>query len=61
LNGTTYSISYEGCSLSSEALNDIYEGLGTTYNNSTITITGNPGVNSDNPSIATSKGWTVIG
>jgi hypothetical protein len=28
---------------------------------STITVTGNPGVSGDNPSIATSKGWTVTG
>jgi surface protein len=36
-------------------------GVATIQDNKTITVTGNPGTASDNPSIATNKGWTVTG
>jgi len=53
------------CSLGGTALNEIYSNLGTVGASGaglrTITITGNWGAASDNPSIATAKGWTVIG
>lgn len=36
-------------------------GLASITDNRTITVTGNPGVASDTPAIATAKGWTVVG
>ena len=62
--GTTlnlkYSTSYNDCNLSPTALNDIYTNLGTATAQ-TITVTGNWGTTSDDPTIATAKGWTVTG
>lgn len=55
---TTHDLSF--CNLSSTELNNHYTNLGTVSDKS-ITVTGNPGTSSDNPSIATAKGWTVIG
>jgi hypothetical protein len=36
-------------------------GTATITSDVTITVTGNPGVATDNPAIATAKGWTVTG
>lgn len=36
-------------------------GIASITSDVTITVTGNPGVASDTPSIATNKGWTVTG
>lgn len=36
-------------------------GVASITDNRTITVTGNPGVASDTPAIATAKGWTVVG
>ena len=36
-------------------------GIAAVTSDRTITVTGNPGVASDTPSIATNKGWTVTG
>jgi surface protein len=36
-------------------------GVATLTDNKTITVTGNPGTATDTPSIATNKGWTVVG
>ena len=36
-------------------------GTATITSDVTITVTGNPGVTGDNPTIATNKGWTVTG
>jgi surface protein len=36
-------------------------GTATVTSDVTITVTGNPGVATDNPAIATAKGWTVTG
>ena len=36
-------------------------GVASVTSDRTITVTGNPGVASDNPTIATNKGWTVVG
>lgn len=36
-------------------------GVAAVTSDVTITVTGNPGTASDNPAIATAKGWTVIG
>ena len=60
LSGTKVSISYINCKLSADALNTIYTNL-ATVTGQTITVTGNWGVASDNPTIATAKGWTVTG
>jgi hypothetical protein len=60
---TPISISYASCNLYRDGIVDIFNGLPTVTNSSTITITGNPGVSSltgpDN-AIATGKGWTII-
>jgi len=36
-------------------------GVASVTSDRTITVTGNPGVATDTPSIATNKGWTVVG
>jgi len=36
-------------------------GIASLQDNRTITVTGNPGTATDDPSIATNKGWTVTG
>lgn len=36
-------------------------GVAAIQDNRTITVTGNPGITGDNPTIATAKGWTVTG
>lgn len=46
--------------LGPDELNEIYTNL-ATVTGQTITVTGNYGTASDNPSIATAKGWTVTG
>ncbi len=48
-----------GCLLNSEALNQMYSDLGN--GTGFIRVTGNPGVSGDTPSIATGKGYVVIG
>jgi len=60
LSGAKDFISYLNCKLSADALNTIYTNL-ATVTGQTITVTGNWGVASDNPTIATAKGWTVTG
>jgi hypothetical protein len=59
-SGFRLSFSVANCLLSAEALNEIYTNL-PTITGRTITVTGNFGTASDNPSIATAKGWTVTG
>jgi hypothetical protein len=59
-SGTKVTISYANNKLSATALNAIYNALGTSAAK-TITVTGNWGAATDNPAIATSKGWTVTG
>ncbi len=59
--GTRYSIDYSGAMLSGPALDAIYTALGTAAGSQTITVTNNWGTATDNPSIATAKGWTVVG
>lgn len=60
LNGLKVGISIAGNKLSATALNDLFTSLGTASGSQTITITGNPGAATCNPSIATSKGFTVV-
>lgn len=45
--------------LSGPELDAIYTGLSVTGAGKTITVTGNFGTATHNPSIATAKGWTV--
>lgn len=58
--GVKYTISFTGCKLSTDALDEIYTNLGTG-SGQTITVSNNHGNNADNTSIATAKGWTVTG
>ena len=60
MTGLSVSFSVANCSLSSDALNEIYTNLPTVVGQ-TITVTGNYGVSGDDPTIATAKGWTVSG
>jgi hypothetical protein len=59
-SGIRFSFSVASCKLSATALNEIYTNLPTVVSQ-TITVTGNYGVASDDPTIATAKGWTVTG
>lgn len=52
------SFSVAWTSLSAAALNEIYTAL-PTVTSATITVSNTPGTGSDDPSIATAKGWTV--
>jgi surface protein len=58
INATT---SFANCMLSATELNAIYTSLSANGTGKTITVTGNYGTASDDPSIATAKGWTVTG
>lgn len=60
MTGMRFSFSVANFALSDTALNEIYTNL-PTVTGQTITVTGNPGVANDTPSIATAKGWTVTG
>ena len=55
-----WTFSVANCKLSATALNEIYTNL-PTVTAQTITVSGNYGTATDNPSIATAKGWTVTG
>ena len=61
LTGLTRGVSVASASLSSAALDALYTSLGTAAGSQTITVSGNYGTTGDDPSIATSKGWTVSG
>ena len=58
--GFNYTFSVQNCNLSSAALDELYTNLPTVVGQ-TITVTGNYGVDADDPTIATAKGWTVVG
>jgi len=58
--GMPSTFSVASCKLGPAALDTIYTAL-PTVTAKTITVTGNWGVASDTPSIATAKGWTVTG
>lgn len=53
------SFSVASCKLNAAALDEIYTALPSVT--ATITVTSNPGVSGDDPTIATAKGWTVTG
>jgi surface protein len=59
-SGTEVDISYLNCNLGPDALDEIYTNL-ATLTDETITVTGNWGTASDDPTIATAKNWTVTG
>lgn len=59
--GINVSVSVANCMLGASALNEIYTNLSANGTGKTITVTGNYGTASDDPSIATAKGWTVTG
>ena len=61
LGGITRGFSVANNRLDAAALDALYTSLGTAAGAQTITVTGNPGTATDNPSIATAKGWTVAG
>jgi surface protein len=68
LTGFIYNLSLLGCKLSATGLNNIYRSLGTVgasgSGTRTITVTNNWGASAGlghTPSLATSKGWTVVG
>jgi len=60
ITGIKASITVAIQQLSADALDDIYTNL-ATVTGKTIVVTGNYGTASDDPSIATAKGWTVTG
>ena len=60
MTGIKYSFSLVGTRLSAAALDVVYGNLGTIAGQ-TITVSGVPGTSIDDPSIATAKGWTVVG
>jgi hypothetical protein len=57
--GPNVSFTISDACLSAEMLDDIYTSLPSA--SATITVTNNPGTATDDPSIATGKGWTVTG
>ena len=59
-SGFKFTFSVANCKLSATALNEIYTNL-PTVTSQTISVTGNYGTATDNPAIATAKGWTVTG
>jgi surface protein len=61
--GIKTTVSFASCALSATNLNEIYTNLAdlTALPTQTITVTGNYGIASDNPTIATAKNWTVVG
>ena len=62
LIGLTRSFEIPNGNLDGPSLNALYTSIGSaTGGSQSITITGNKGVSSDDPSIATAKGWTISG
>lgn len=55
-----FTFSVANAKMSATALNEMYSIL-PTVTGQTVTVTGNYGVSGDDPSIATSRGWTVVG
>ncbi len=60
MTGMKASFSVANCKLSAARLNEIYSNLANVAGQ-TITVTGNYGTATDDPTIATAKGWTVTG
>jgi len=58
LHGMRESFSSTNSDLSADALNELYESLGST-SGETVNVSNNVGAPDSDPSIATNKGWTV--
>jgi len=58
--GIKYTINIGSTPLNSAELNEVYTNL-ATVSGQTITVTNCRGVAGDDPTIATAKGWTVVG
>lgn len=58
--GPSANFSLANFELDAAALDAMYTALPTVVGK-TVTVTGNPGVTGDDPTIATAKGWTVTG
>lgn len=56
--GIRFTFAIQNASLSAAALNEIYTNL-PTVTGQIISVTGNYGIDGDNPAIATAKGWSV--
>jgi hypothetical protein len=59
ITGIGRNVDFTNACMGPTALNAVYTSLQTSPR--TITVTGNWGTASDNPAIATAKGWTVVG
>lgn len=59
--GINVSVNMSNCMFGATALNEIYTNLSNSGAGKTITVSGNYGTASDDPSIATAKGWAVTG
>ena len=55
-----FTFSVANAKMSAAALNEMYSIL-PTVTGQTVTVSGNYGVSGDDPTIATAKGWTVVG
>lgn len=60
-HGMTRSISVRWTAMGAPALNAWFDSLGQAASGATINITGAPGADTCDRTIATSKGWTVVG
>jgi len=58
--GMKYSFNISETELNSAELDEVYTNC-ATVTGQTITVTGCRGTNADDPTIATAKGWTVVG
>jgi hypothetical protein len=61
MSGMTVGFHITGCNLTAQALNDLFNSLGTANGSQTIIITGNPGAATCDTTIATNKGWAITG
>ena len=57
--GMTIGFHITGCNLTAQALNDLFNSLGTASGAQEIIVTGNPGASTCDTSIATAKGFSV--
>lgn len=61
VTGLRFALSVVNNLLNAAALDALYTNLGTAAGSQAVTVSGNPGVTGDTPTIATAKGWTVSG
>jgi len=60
LVGHKYTLDIANKQLDADALNALFTNLATVVSGQTITITGNPGTDTCDVTIAENKGWTVV-